>query len=159
MDRDATAANNLLERKNILIADIVTSVRDLFSLAIAPVDNTASTGQTAESSMAMETKMSAITKSTEDLVTLSRKIRELWIAGALRAAGADAEPMDPEPGQVFSLLTAIRERQRQGMLQRAAAAGGGFTYEVGGTDGPAPQLQPPEPQVDVTAEGGGVKLE
>jgi len=41
------------------------------------------------------------------------------------------------------------------MLQRAAAAGGSFTYEVGGTtDGPAPQLQA---QYQQLAEGGGVK--
>ena len=69
--------------------------------------------------------------------------------------------MDLEPGQVFSLLTAIRERERQSMLQHAAAAGGGFTYEVGGTEGAVPQLQAQQPQqvaVGVAAEGGGGKM-
>ncbi|KAL2187747.1 hypothetical protein L209DRAFT_779686 [Thermothelomyces heterothallicus CBS 203.75] len=126
------------ERKNILIADILTSVRDYFNLALAPVDDTASTGQTAERSLAMETKLSAMIKSTEDLVSLSRRIRELWIIGALKPVTGEADQgMDMDSEQVFSLLGALRERQRQSLLQHAAAAGGGFTYEVGGLDGPA----------------------
>ncbi|KAL2150541.1 hypothetical protein VTH82DRAFT_7104 [Thermothelomyces myriococcoides] len=136
MDRDAGSATNLLERKNILIADILTSVRDYFKLALARVDDTASTGQTAERSLAMETKLSAMIKSTEDLVTLSRRIRELWIIGALKPVTGEADQgMDMDSEQVFSLLGALRERQRQSLVQNAAAPGG-FTYEVGGLDAP-----------------------
>ncbi|KAL2161812.1 hypothetical protein VTH06DRAFT_7596 [Thermothelomyces fergusii] len=126
------------ERKNILIADMLTAVRDYFNLALAPVDDTASTGQTAERSLAMQTKLSAMIKSTEDLVSLSRRIRELWIIGALRPVAGEADQgMDTDSEQVFSLLGALRERQRRGLLQTAAAAGGGFAYEVGGLDAPA----------------------
>ncbi|KAK4243878.1 hypothetical protein C7999DRAFT_44394 [Corynascus novoguineensis] len=143
MDRDASSATNLLERKNILIADILTSVRDYFNLALAPVDDTASAGQTAERSLAMETKLSAVIKSTEDLVSLSRRIRELWIIGALKPVTGEVDHnMDLDSEQVFSLLNTLRDRQRQNMLQHAAAAGGGFTYEVAGHEGHEGQIEP-----------------
>lgn len=45
---------------NILIAEIMTAFRDLVNHAAAPVDNTASTGQTGYSSMALEIMMSGI---------------------------------------------------------------------------------------------------
>ncbi|KAJ4290014.1 hypothetical protein N0V88_006815 [Collariella sp. IMI 366227] len=85
MDRDPTSANNLLERKNILIAQVMTAFRDLVNTAAAPVDSTASTGQAAYSSLAIETGMTGIIKSTEDLLTLTRQLRELWIVGPLKA--------------------------------------------------------------------------
>ncbi|KAH6635809.1 major facilitator superfamily domain-containing protein [Chaetomium tenue] len=139
------------QRKNILIAEIMTSFRDLVNHAAAPVDSTASTGQTAYSSLAMGTKMSSIIKSTEDLLSLTRKIRELWLIGALKPPGAqDAaaeQAMQQDAEQVFAMLNALRDRQRQGMLQQAA--GGGFAYEQGAVDGPAPPLQ------QAQSEGGG----
>ncbi|KAK3295182.1 uncharacterized protein B0H64DRAFT_441607 [Chaetomium fimeti] len=166
MDRDANAADNLQERKNILIAEIMTSFRDLVNHAAAPVDSTASTGQTAYSSMAMGTKMSSIIKSTEDLLSLTRKIRELWVIGALKPPGAhDAEAeqgMRQDAEQVLTMLNTLRDRQRQAMLQHAAAVGGGFTYEQGDIDGPAPPLQPQIQSQQVTgvaAEGGGAQAQ
>ncbi|KAK4150461.1 hypothetical protein C8A00DRAFT_36926 [Chaetomidium leptoderma] len=163
MDRDPKSADNLQERKNILIADIMTSFRDLINHAAAPVDNTASTGQTAYSSMALETMMSGVIKSTEDLLTLTRKIRELWVVGPLKApagggAHADAraraeQAMRQDADHVFAMLDGLRDVQRQRMLRQAADAGGGFAYERGAVDGPAPlslplpQSQPkPQPQ-------------
>jgi hypothetical protein len=47
---------------NILIAEIMTAFRDLVNHAAAPVDNTASAGQTGYSSMALEIMMSGIVR-------------------------------------------------------------------------------------------------
>lgn len=48
--------------KNIHVAGIMSSFRDLVNHGAAPADNTASTGQTAYSSMALETMMSEIVR-------------------------------------------------------------------------------------------------
>ncbi|KAK4118571.1 hypothetical protein N657DRAFT_651124 [Parathielavia appendiculata] len=111
----------------------MAAFRDLINTAAAPVDNTASTGQAAYRSMALQTIISGIVKSTEDLLSLTRKIRELWVVGPLKAPGAqDAEAeqaMQQDAEHVFAMLNAIRDSQRQRMLQQAVEAGGGFTYE------------------------------
>jgi hypothetical protein len=69
-------------------------------------------------------------KSTEDLLSLTRKIRKLWVIGPLKAPGAhDAQAeqeMQQDAEHVFAMLNAIRDAQRQKMLQQ-----GGLTYERG----------------------------
>ncbi|KAG7291278.1 hypothetical protein NEMBOFW57_001290 [Staphylotrichum longicolle] len=157
MDRDKNSADNLQERMNILIAEIMTAFRDLVNHAAAPVDNTASTGQTGYSSMALEIMMSGIIKSTEDLLSLTRKIRELWLIGPLKAPGAHDAEVDQaiwqDAAQVFAMFNGLRDDQRQRMVQLAAQAGGGFTYERGEIDGPPPPLQP-HPQLPLNETTG-----
>jgi hypothetical protein len=72
-------------------------------------------------------------KSTEDLLSLTRKIRELWVIGPLKAPGAhDAQAereMQQDAEHVFAMLNAIRDTQRQKMLHQ-----GGLTYETGEID-------------------------
>jgi hypothetical protein len=80
------------------------------------------------------------------------------VIGALKPPGAqDAaaeQAMQQDAEQVFAMLNALRDRQRQAMLQQAAAAGGGFTYEQGPIDGPAPPLQQfQQAQAQVHAQG------
>ncbi|KAK4097631.1 hypothetical protein N658DRAFT_500240 [Parathielavia hyrcaniae] len=122
----------------------MASFRDLINTAAAPVDNTASTGQAAYRSMALQTMMSGVVKSTEDLLSLTRKMRELWVVGPLKAPGAqDAEAeqaMQQDADQVFAMLNAIRDSQRQRLMQQAVEAGGGFTYER--ADPPEVRIQP-----------------
>lgn len=60
--------------------------------------------------------------------------------------------MQQDAEQVFAMLNALRDRQRQAMLQQAP--GGGFTYEQGAVDGPAPPHQPSQPQPQSQPENG-----
>ncbi|KAK4233840.1 hypothetical protein C8A03DRAFT_38417 [Achaetomium macrosporum] len=142
MDRDPNPMENLQERKNILTAEIVAAFRDLVNHGAAMVDNSASTGQAAYNSMALEILMSQIIKSTEDLLTLTRRLRELWIVGPLQAPGAhDAEAeqgMQRDAEQVFAMLNALRDRERQRMVQamHERGAGVGFIYEKAGGEMP-----------------------
>lgn len=64
-------------------------------------------------------------KSTEDLLQLTRLLRELWIIGPLRKPGEgeqEAEArIDVEVGDVVGLLNRLREQSRQ----RLVSEGGG----------------------------------
>jgi hypothetical protein len=104
--------------------------------------------------------MAAQIKSTEDLLSLTRKIRELWLIGPLKAPGAHDAEVDQaiwqDAAQVFAMFNGLRDDQRQRMVQLAAEAGGGFTYERGEVDGAPPPLQPqPQPPVG-EASGSGL---
>ncbi|KAL2019033.1 hypothetical protein VTK56DRAFT_10137 [Thermocarpiscus australiensis] len=142
MDRDPNSVENLQERKNILMAEIMTSFRDLINHAAAKVDSTASTGQAGYSSMALEIMMSGLIKSTEDLLSLTRTLRELWIVGPLKAPGQDDDAaeqgMRRDAEAVFGMLNVLRDGARAGMVRATAAAatqGSGLTYERGEIDG------------------------
>ncbi|KAK4108085.1 hypothetical protein N656DRAFT_740661, partial [Canariomyces notabilis] len=121
------------ERKNILIAEIMTAFRDLVTHAAAKVDSTASTGQAAYSSMALEFTMSSLIKSTEDLLSLTRRLRELWVVGPLRAPGEGDEQaeatMRHDADTVLAMLNALRDGERQRLLAQAAGDTGCLTLE------------------------------
>ncbi|KAL1838173.1 hypothetical protein VTJ49DRAFT_2975 [Mycothermus thermophilus] len=150
--RDAKMADNLLERKNILIAQIMAAFRDLINLGAAPVDNNVSTGQTAYSSMALETTMSEMIKSTEDLLSLTRQIRELWVIGTLRPpaahdGGSGSDTMVQDAQSVLSMLGALIYHQRQSLV-RSGEQEGVFTYVQGDIEGPtqlSPRSRPNQP--------------
>ncbi|KAL2270622.1 hypothetical protein VTJ83DRAFT_2806 [Remersonia thermophila] len=144
--RDAKMADNLLERKNILIAQIMAAFRDLINLGAQPVDNNVSTGQTAYSSMALETTMSEMIKSTEDLLSLTRQIRELWVIGTLRPpaahdGGSGSDNMVQNAQSVLTMIGALINHQRQSLVSRRDQEDGVFTYVQGDIEGPA-QLPP-----------------
>ncbi|KAL2123625.1 hypothetical protein VTJ04DRAFT_4080 [Mycothermus thermophilus] len=136
--RDPKVADNLLERKNILIAQIMAAFRDIVYIGTSPIDNNASTGQTAYSSMALQTVMSQIIHSAEDLLSLTRQIRELWVIGPLKPpaahiGGSSSEAAMAQDAQsVIAMLDALRHHQRQSLVRE----GNGFTYVQGDIDGP-----------------------
>ncbi|EGS20325.1 uncharacterized protein CTHT_0021510 [Thermochaetoides thermophila DSM 1495] len=121
MDRDQGASDNLLERKNILIASIMTSYRDLITHATSPITSaTASPGHAGYSSMALSTAIHAAVKYTEDLLSLTRTLRELWVVGPLTGPGekdAQAEEgMAKDAEVVWDVLNEMRDRERERMM-------------------------------------------
>ncbi|AEO68655.1 b467b1b6-d36a-49a4-a4eb-34024350c8a5 [Thermothielavioides terrestris] len=160
MDRDPTVVEDLLERKNVLVAEIMTAYRDLVKHATAQVDSSASTGQAAYSSMALGIMMSQIIKSTEDLLALTRRIRELWVVGPLKAPGAhDAEAeqrMRADAEHVFAMLNAMRDAERRGMVQAFAAAASSAAVAAAPAAAAAAAGAAPAPAGGgVAASGGG----
>ncbi|GAB1319877.1 Mediator of RNA polymerase II transcription subunit 22 [Madurella fahalii] len=136
--------DRLQERKNILIATIMTAFRDLINHAAAKVDSTASTGQAAYSSMALEIIMSSLVKSTEDLLSLTRQLRELWVVGPLRGPGEGDEQaeagMRRDAEGVFAMLNALRDGERQRLVAQTAGETGCLTLERAPIDGAPPPL-------------------
>lgn len=87
-------------------------------------------------------------KSVEDLLALTRQLRELWVVGPLRKPGEGEreaeEQIDTEVQKVVQLLNQIRGQGRQSLVSE----GGGFgEYAVG-------PLEPLEPgRVERAGEG------
>jgi hypothetical protein len=71
---------------------------------------------------------------------MTRKIRELWVIGPLKAPPAlDARAEDEvrqSAGEALAILEDVRDLELRRILQQVAPAGGGFTYERGEVDGP-----------------------
>lgn len=112
-------------------------------------------------------------KSTEDLLTLTRAIRELWAVGPLKAPGAhDAEAearMRADAEHVFALLNTLRDAERQDLAQALSAAapaggaggaataggGSGFTFERAEVDTAVPPLAQVQGQAAGTGDPAG----
>ncbi|KAK3985929.1 hypothetical protein QBC44DRAFT_334126 [Cladorrhinum sp. PSN332] len=122
MNRDQDLSNNLLEQKRKIISDIMTYFRDITNFATAKVDSTASVGQAAASSMALETTLNGIIKSTEDLLTLTRALRELWAIGPLATPEGEGDvratkQIEEDSRVVFEILDRLRTEKRMGWLE------------------------------------------
>lgn len=76
--------------------------------------------------------------SAEDLLSLTRQIRELWVIGPLKPpaahiGGSSSEAAMAQDAQsVIAMLDALRHHQRQSLVRE----GNGFTYVQGDIDGP-----------------------
>ncbi|KAK0738853.1 hypothetical protein B0T18DRAFT_300971, partial [Schizothecium vesticola] len=116
MDRDQAMSENLMDRKDKLIADSLTVFREIVSTAAAKVDSTASAGQAAVNTMAIEILVNGLTKTTEDLLILTRRLRELWVVGPLKPAGegddAARESVRQDAEAVFAVMNRVREEGR-----------------------------------------------
>lgn len=73
---------------------------------------------------------------------MTRKIRELWVIGPLKAPPAlDARSEDEvrrSAEEALVMLEDVRDLELRRILQQVASVGGGFTYERGELDGPVP---------------------
>ncbi|KAK4166609.1 hypothetical protein QBC43DRAFT_313003 [Cladorrhinum sp. PSN259] len=130
MNRDQDISNNLLEQKRKIISDIMTYFRDITHFATARVDSTASVGQAAASSMALETTLNGVIKSTEDLLTLTRALRELWAIGPLAAPEGEGDvgvtkQIEEDSSAVFEILERMRGEKRMGLLRELGEEGDG----------------------------------
>jgi hypothetical protein len=75
-------------------------------------------------------------KLVEDLLQITRQIRELWIVGPLKEAGdgeAKAEDMDQTVGNTLELLNTLRAQARQNLVHET----GGVLEYISGPIGPA----------------------
>ncbi|KAK4649828.1 hypothetical protein QC762_704730 [Podospora pseudocomata] len=137
MNRDADAAHNLLERKNKLMAELMTYYRDMIHTATQQIPANASNSSAAINSLAMETAMTGFIRATEDLLSLTHEIRELWIIGPLTKPGAGDEEarrnMKQEAEETFNLVNALRNEQR--LAQIGAAEQSPMRYHVKNLEG------------------------
>lgn len=167
MDRRNLANANIIcepvitDMENKLIADTLSGFRDLILHSAEKVDNIASTGQAGYNSMAVEIMMHGLVrvahtlvtsyktlisscskvKSTEDLLALTRRLRELWVVGPLKKPGDGGEAevlheMKQDAASIFELLNRMRAEAREKI---ASESNGCMTYVLGAIEGvPAP---------------------
>ncbi|OAR01353.1 hypothetical protein LLEC1_07780, partial [Akanthomyces lecanii] len=87
MERSQPASSNLMETHNRLIAAILTHYRTLMMLATVQAENDDDEKPTPEAiavaGISMKQEFDGLYSSVKELITLSRKIKELWVFGAL----------------------------------------------------------------------------
>ncbi|KAK0667898.1 hypothetical protein QBC41DRAFT_253115 [Cercophora samala] len=129
--------NPLLERKKKLIADLTTYYLNLIHKATEQIPANASNSSAAINRLAMETAMTGFISATEDLLSLTREIRELWIIGSLTKPGAGDEEarqsIKQEADETFDMVNALRHEQR--LAQIGAADQSPMTYQVKSLEG------------------------
>ncbi|KAK0717486.1 hypothetical protein B0T26DRAFT_751537 [Lasiosphaeria miniovina] len=151
MNRDRNGSEDLMERRGKLIAEILKGMRQLVELSTQKVDRTATIGQMEYNSMAIDIQMNGLIKSVEDLLGLTRQLREMWIAGPLKTFGEGEDEaerlMRADAADVFAMRNQLRIAARQ---RTALASGGSITYMSAPVDGPPPRL-PPQPTIATAA--------
>jgi hypothetical protein len=114
-------ASNLMDTHNRLVADILTRYRTLMMLATIQAEgerNNANPETIAVTGISMKLEFDGLYSSIKELLTLSRKIKELWVFGPL-SDGAQKEGVDVS--RVAELLGAMEAR---GMGALANGLGG-----------------------------------
>jgi len=114
------STTNLLDREGRIVADILERYRNVMLVATERISNRSNAGEAAYNSMHMDMETRGLIKSTQDLLALTRQLRELWVVGPLRKPGEgerEAEDaMDREARCVVELLNGLRERVRPAAL-------------------------------------------
>ncbi|KAK3369683.1 hypothetical protein B0T24DRAFT_596394 [Lasiosphaeria ovina] len=144
---EASRLTAVTERRGKLIAEILKGMRQLVELSTQKVDRTVTIGQMEYNSMAIDIQTNGLIKSVEDLLGLTRLLRELWIAGPLKTFGEGEDEaerlMRADAAVVFALRNQLRIATRQ---RTALASSGSITYVSAPVDGPPTRL-PPQPAV------------
>ncbi|KXJ94535.1 hypothetical protein Micbo1qcDRAFT_44632 [Microdochium bolleyi] len=132
--------NSILDRHNRMIAQILTRFRNMVMAATEPLPRDGAIIETAAlNSMTMETETQALITEIQNLLTLNREIKALWIKGALRKPGEDAAreaELDRKAELVaglFNEVMAARAGKDEGQAPAQHQAGS----SIGGTGGPS----------------------
>ncbi|KAB5517457.1 hypothetical protein GE09DRAFT_1157801 [Coniochaeta sp. 2T2.1] len=123
MDRDQdNDATNFRDREERLIAEMLANFRNLVMLATESVGNNASAAQAAYNAAAMEIETNGMIKCAEDLLQLTRTIRELLIIGPIRKPGEGEQEAEATIGkevqEVVGVLNQMREKSRQELINQ-----------------------------------------
>ncbi|KAI1810746.1 hypothetical protein GGS20DRAFT_589220 [Poronia punctata] len=103
---DRTDASTLLERHNKIMAAILTRFRNMVLAATENLTKDVSIPQASLNVMTMNNEVTALIKEIENLLALSREIKQLWIAGPLRKPGnADEMTRDKEIDESANKVT------------------------------------------------------
>ncbi|KAI1172179.1 hypothetical protein F4777DRAFT_524974 [Nemania sp. FL0916] len=100
-------SSTILDRHNKTMASILTHFRNMVLAATEPLPTSAAIPQASLNTMTMNNEVSAMIKDVEDLLALTRELKQLWIAGPLRKPGdADEKNLDKE---IQNRITKIAE--------------------------------------------------
>ncbi|KAI1277670.1 hypothetical protein F5Y07DRAFT_82456 [Xylaria sp. FL0933] len=126
-NKKATPANEptLLDRHNKIMAAILTRFRNMVLAATEPLPTANPIPQASLNAMTMSNEVSALIKEIENLLVLSREIKQLWIAGPLRKP-QDAEEknldkeLDEKAAKVSKLYDTLVQLQNENAKKNAA---------------------------------------
>ncbi|KAK4448908.1 hypothetical protein QBC34DRAFT_406323 [Podospora aff. communis PSN243] len=158
MDKEPIAPDDLLEQSDRLMAKTLAAFSAIIQAGTGPIEDSASTGAAVFNSMAMEIQMNGLIKVTEDLLALTRQLRELWVVGRLKMVGEGEgetqQLIKGDAARYFETLNVLRRAER---LREIAAYSGSIEYSEGPMRGnPMPLGMPGVPGGLVApAQSGG----
>ncbi|CAK7230660.1 hypothetical protein SBRCBS47491_007661 [Sporothrix bragantina] len=127
---------DLLDRESQLIAQYMQHASALVMAATSRVSNRSTIGEAAANRLRIDSEVAGLVRTAENICTLTRRIRELWIVGALRASGegdAEAESRIREGVEpLVAQLEAMQGERRQRDLGKYG------TYQKTPSGGPVP---------------------
>ncbi|KAI8952393.1 hypothetical protein F4801DRAFT_600025 [Xylaria longipes] len=143
-----TNASDLLDRHEKIMAAILTRFRNMVYAAGAPLPGSVAVPQASLNLLTMQNEATALIKETENLLSLTREIKQLWIIGPLRKPGDANErkfetEMDERAAGVSKLHSTLVELQTE-LAKKSAAQ--------------QPPSAPEDQPVDVKEEKGGAPV-
>ncbi|KAI1306372.1 hypothetical protein F5Y03DRAFT_140604 [Xylaria venustula] len=116
---------NPVDRHNRIMAAILTRFRNMVLAATEPLPTAGAIPQASLNAMTMNNEVSALIKEVQNLLSLSREIKQLWIAGPLRKPGDASEKnrekeIDEKAAQVSKLHNILVELQNETAKKSAA---------------------------------------
>ncbi|TFA98232.1 hypothetical protein CCMA1212_010059 [Trichoderma ghanense] len=131
MDRSQPASSNLMDNHNRLVADILTRYRTLMMLATVQAEqdrNNANPEAMAVTGISIKMEFDGLYTSIKEFLTLSRKIKELWVFGPLGIEDDDRklkqDQLDMHVHRVADLLNDMEASR-----MKALAEGNGATWQ------------------------------
>ncbi|PQE10836.1 Cell cycle control protein [Rutstroemia sp. NJR-2017a WRK4] len=111
----------LIDREERAIAALLTRFKNLVSLAALPTEDAFAKEIAAAEGLRMEVESNALTSAAEDLLKLTRELKELWIFGPLRGIGeGEGEgAMEEDSKKVEELVAAQLKKKHEEEQQKA----------------------------------------
>ncbi|KAJ5054411.1 uncharacterized protein L3040_000685 [Drepanopeziza brunnea f. sp. 'multigermtubi'] len=105
---------SLIDREERAVAAVLTHFKNLVALAAEPLPEGAPREVAAAQGMQMDVEMKGLVRAAEDLLQLSRELKELWLFGPLRGLeeGEEEGQMDEDSQKVGEMV--------EDMLKQAA---------------------------------------
>ncbi|KAK2598059.1 hypothetical protein QQS21_005770 [Conoideocrella luteorostrata] len=128
MERSQPSSSNLMDNHNRLVADILTRYRTLMMLATVQAEgerNNANPETMAVTGISMKMEFDGLNSSIKELLTLSRKIKELWVFGPLGQGDPDRKAREAQIEQDVSQVADLLNTLEDGEMRRLAERWGG----------------------------------
>ncbi|KAN0095309.1 Mediator complex, subunit Med22 [Hyaloscypha variabilis] len=102
----------LIDRQQRGVAALLTRFKYLIDLAATPVEDGATKEVAAANAFRMEVESSALVRAAEDLLQLTRELKEMWLFGPLRGIGEGESEgkMDEDAKKVGEMVEALLKR-------------------------------------------------
>jgi len=112
MDGAQRTTSSLVDREQRAVATLLTQFKALVSLAATPANEGATKEVAATDAFRMEVESSALVRAAEDLLQLTRELKEMWLFGPLRGIGeGEGEGgMDEDSKKVGEMVEALLQR-------------------------------------------------
>ncbi|PHH66148.1 hypothetical protein CDD81_211 [Ophiocordyceps australis] len=128
MDRSQAAASNLMDMHNRLIADILTRFRTLIMSATIQAQgdrNSANPETISVARISMKLEFDGLFSSIKDLLSLSRRIKELWTFGPLGQGDPNRQSTESAINHSISQVSQLLNTVEAANMTRLATEAGG----------------------------------